>query len=405
MTRTLPSAPTITFCGLKSRWTSPARAPRRGRAPPRGTRPGSRAGARALGQPRGQRLAVDELHRDEHAIVEACRRRGRPPRSGATASRSPSPRAAVGSRPRAAVAVALRVQQLERDLAIQLGVVGGEHLAHAAAPDSASTTVAADRGAPRRRRQRSAPAPAGSRGGVAPRTAAERPAVRSSRQFAQIRVCASSAAHGSGGSRPSAKARMVSSSRHSVTMRQAHRRRHHAGRRRRMVYGSGREDRGTARRCFLAAARARRGVAAREPLETAPSRALEETLAALLARGTRGPPGAVASTAASSRRTSGAAARRSTARPPPCHAEDLFLACAALLGDGPRWRSCARSIGRCWPDTCATSTCRPRSSTRSSSACGTRRWSAPPARRPSSRAIRAGARWPGGSGSPRSGSR
>ena len=68
---------------------------RRARGRRRGTPPELRArrGARGLSHAASV-CAVDELHRDEHAIVDRARRRGPRRRSGARASRSPWPRAA-----------------------------------------------------------------------------------------------------------------------------------------------------------------------------------------------------------------------------------------------------------------------------------------------------------------------
>ena len=74
MTRTAPSLPIITFCGLKSRWTTPAAC---AAARPR---PAATNTSRICCQLRGSARShwsivspVDELHRDEHAVAERAR--------------------------------------------------------------------------------------------------------------------------------------------------------------------------------------------------------------------------------------------------------------------------------------------------------------------------------------------
>ncbi len=134
MTRTRPSPPTSTLSGLKSRCSRPDRV--RGDEAARGLEehledlaPRSRP---AL-EPRRQRVALDELHRDVQVavvggadVVDADDVGVR--ELGDRLGLAPQPRL------RASLAFVPRfgAQELERDLAIELGIVGGEHHAHAA---------------------------------------------------------------------------------------------------------------------------------------------------------------------------------------------------------------------------------------------------------------------------------
>ena len=89
---------------------------------------------------------VDELHRDEHAIADDSRRRGPRRRSDATAAPSPAPRApaSLAARARAAAAVGVGLQQLDRDLAIELGIERRVDDAHAALADHVEDDVTAN---------------------------------------------------------------------------------------------------------------------------------------------------------------------------------------------------------------------------------------------------------------------
>src|SRR5262249_31805254 len=68
-TRTRPSSPTSTFAGLKSRWTMPAVW---AAASPRPAARNISTTAGGGGEPRGQRLPLDELHRKEDVIVDGA---------------------------------------------------------------------------------------------------------------------------------------------------------------------------------------------------------------------------------------------------------------------------------------------------------------------------------------------
>ena len=89
---------------------------------------------RALGHPIGEQLALDVLHRDEqigavldqvvgHRHVRRAQHRG-------------SLRLAHQPRPRFGVAGVVGGEELERDLTSEPGVLGQEHLAHAAAAEA-----------------------------------------------------------------------------------------------------------------------------------------------------------------------------------------------------------------------------------------------------------------------------
>jgi hypothetical protein len=100
-------------------------------------------GARLAGQPDGERLPLDELHGQEHparrgtdvvdrhhvGVREAGHRLG--------LAREPSGFDVVGAR--------VGAEDLDRDLAIELGVVRRVDLAHPAPPDQAQQAIAADR--------------------------------------------------------------------------------------------------------------------------------------------------------------------------------------------------------------------------------------------------------------------
>jgi hypothetical protein len=93
-------------------------------------------------QPLVNRASVDQLHRDEDTIDERARVvhghdvRVRQARDGARLAQQPN--AAL------AAAVPEPMHDLQGDAAIQVGVVGGVDLAHAAAAERAQDLVAAD---------------------------------------------------------------------------------------------------------------------------------------------------------------------------------------------------------------------------------------------------------------------
>ena len=98
--------------------------------------------AAGLGLPAGQGGAVDELHGDEQLTIDLAdlvdldyigRRYARQ-----------RLRLAEDARPQLAVALPRGVDQLERDLAVELFVVGGVHDAHRAFAELAQKDIAAD---------------------------------------------------------------------------------------------------------------------------------------------------------------------------------------------------------------------------------------------------------------------
>jgi len=118
-------------------------------------------------QPRRQRVALDELHRDVDVL--AVRPRGGDARTCAGRRGSPDvvdrddvrvvelgDRLGLALQARARlfrVRAEVRAQHLERDLAIELGIVRREHVAHAAGAERRQHEVAADAIADRQRRQ------------------------------------------------------------------------------------------------------------------------------------------------------------------------------------------------------------------------------------------------------------
>ena len=101
--------------------------------------------ARLRLQPVGDGVPLDELHRDEHLILE----RAHVEDDDDVRVRQPRDRLRLAQRALPALvardAVAgLDPQQLDRDLAIQLGIVRRVDLAHAAAADQAEHDVAPD---------------------------------------------------------------------------------------------------------------------------------------------------------------------------------------------------------------------------------------------------------------------
>ena len=95
-------------------------------------------------EPRRQRVALDELHRDVdvavvgRADVVDADDVGMESWAIAWASRAAASRASF------AFDAEARAQELERDLAIELRIVGGEHDAHAAGAERRQHEVAAD---------------------------------------------------------------------------------------------------------------------------------------------------------------------------------------------------------------------------------------------------------------------
>ena len=144
VTRTRPSRPTSTFSGLKSRCTRPAACAAASPRPAARNTSTNLAPARAgvAAAATGERVALDELHRDEDALVQRARvvdgddvgvRQARH-RLGL----AQQPRPALGARPRPPA------RQLERDAPIQLGIIRRVDHAHAAAPDRAQHLIAVD---------------------------------------------------------------------------------------------------------------------------------------------------------------------------------------------------------------------------------------------------------------------
>ena len=91
-------------------------------------------------KPGGQRLPVDELHRDEHAVlvspavVNDDHIRVGQARDGLRLAQQPAARPMTS-------AFAVRVQQLERYFPVQLAVVGRVHLAHSSPADQSQHNV------------------------------------------------------------------------------------------------------------------------------------------------------------------------------------------------------------------------------------------------------------------------
>jgi hypothetical protein len=124
---------------------------------------------RLLRLPILQRRAVDELHRDEDAVPE----RPRVVNGDDVGMRELGDRLGLAEQPdpRDGVRGALvRPQELEGDLAIELRVVGGVDLAHAAAPDHVEDGVAADAGSALQRSQLVGRRPDGSGDRLGPRS-------------------------------------------------------------------------------------------------------------------------------------------------------------------------------------------------------------------------------------------
>ena len=142
----------MTFSGLKSRWTSPAACAAAQAAAGRREDVEDLAPAcAALAAARRRACALDELHRDEDAIADvpaSCTTTtlGCDSRAIAFASRS--------SRARRSAASARRVARssLSATSPIELGIVRGVDLAHAAPPDQGQHRVASDWGSTGKRR-------------------------------------------------------------------------------------------------------------------------------------------------------------------------------------------------------------------------------------------------------------
>ena len=145
MTRTRPSFPTSTLSGLKSRWTSPAAC---AAASPRPADWRTASRSRSEWPPSShslQRSAVDELHRKVHAPVEdadvvndddvGVRQAGHRLRLSLQAHADLV--ASLASRE-------LSMQDLDRQRAIELRVVGAVHRAHTAPAEHPHDDVAVD---------------------------------------------------------------------------------------------------------------------------------------------------------------------------------------------------------------------------------------------------------------------
>jgi hypothetical protein len=153
VTRTRPSAPTSTLSGLKSRCNRPtawaAARPRPGVDEHRHDVAPRSLPAR---QPVGQRVALDELHRDVDVAVGGGADVVDRDDVGVAELRD---RLRLAHQPRPGLALAephAGAQQLERDPPIELRIVRREHHAHAAGADPPQDHVAADRVAHRHHR-------------------------------------------------------------------------------------------------------------------------------------------------------------------------------------------------------------------------------------------------------------
>jgi hypothetical protein len=91
----------------------------------------------------GERLAVDELHRHEDAAAEG----GDVVHRDDVGVLETRHRLRLAQQPGAAVASAVVAQQLDRHLAVELGVVGGVDHAHAALAEAVEDQVAPEAGA------------------------------------------------------------------------------------------------------------------------------------------------------------------------------------------------------------------------------------------------------------------
>jgi hypothetical protein len=101
-----------------------------------------RRAARRLGEPLAQRLALDEFHRQEDLLAV----RAHVVHGDDVGVRQASERLGLAQEASAAdrVAAEARSQELERELAIELGVVGGVHHPHAARAEPREDHVAPD---------------------------------------------------------------------------------------------------------------------------------------------------------------------------------------------------------------------------------------------------------------------
>ena len=132
---------TITFCGLKSRWTIPARCAAARPAPARRTRAGSRRAAAACcpARPRSVSPSISSIATNTRPLGRADVVDGDHVRMGKLGDRL---RLAQQPRRLDVVGIGVAAHDLDGDLSIQLGIVRGVDLAHAAASHELEQAVA-----------------------------------------------------------------------------------------------------------------------------------------------------------------------------------------------------------------------------------------------------------------------
>ena len=147
-----PSRLRSTLCGLKSRWTSPAACAAASPRPAARNAATISAGVRCAALSHSiERLALDELHRDEVAAAG----RADLVHGDDVGMREPRHRARLAQQALASLVVAaVGLQDLERDAPLEIGIERGVDDAHAADAELALEAIAAERS--RERRHRSA---------------------------------------------------------------------------------------------------------------------------------------------------------------------------------------------------------------------------------------------------------
>ena len=140
-TFTRPSLESMMLPGFTSRWTIPrAWAAERARATSAATRAAWRGGERAVAaHDRGQVLTVDELHDDERAVLVLAEVVDRDDVGVVERGGGQGLLAEAGAEVR--IATVLGAEDLDRDVAIELGVVGAVDAGHAPLPEELHQSI------------------------------------------------------------------------------------------------------------------------------------------------------------------------------------------------------------------------------------------------------------------------